>query len=245
MRLEEWINQEQLSTETQAFYATAFTSVAYPSVVIDHFLRSEKLNALRRVFAAEGKFEEKFYFRGSVYGKSIEQAVPAEIWHAAPDAHRAAVEYMYAGPHPNHRMSLGTITNIKFLELLRSPMFMSFLEAVTGIKPATLIAVMPRILVGGQYIRPHNDFKQGRKLCGVFYLSPDWHPSYGGRFRHRGTGSDSVPVDLLPNRLLLFDPRADLQHDVEPITKAGAHWQRWAYTLWFGTPMAAMTAQSA
>jgi hypothetical protein len=48
----------------------------------------------------------------------------------------------------------------------------------------------------------------------------------------------------LPNRLLLFQPRADLLHDVEPISQAGAHWRRGAYTLWFGTPLAAETEQA-
>ena len=239
MRIERWINQEHLEPARQAAYAAAFASVPYPSITIDNFLRPEKLTALRKVFAVEGKFDEKFFLWGWVHNRLSEEAVTPEIWQASPDEHRASIECIYAGPHPDHRMGLGTLTQAKFGELLTSRMFMSYLKAVTGIGPATLTAMMTRIFVGGHYIRPHNDFRPDRDLCGVFYLSEDWHPSYGGRFRHRGTGSDSVPVDPLPNRLLLFDPRADLKHDVEPITKAGAHWHRWAYTLWFGTPLAA------
>jgi hypothetical protein len=244
MRLDQWINKEHLETARQASYAAGFAAASYPSVTLDNFLVPDKLAALQKIFTTEGKFDEKFFFWGWVNQRPSEEAVTAEVWHAAPDAHRASVEYIYAGPHPDYRMSPGTITNIKFGELLRSPMFMSFLEEVTGVRPATLTGIMTRIFVGGQYIRPHNDFRPDRDLCGVFYLSTNWDPSYGGCFRHRGTGSDCVPVEPLPNRLLLFDPRADLQHDVEPITKAGAHWQRWAYTLWFGTPLA-VSAQDA
>jgi hypothetical protein len=239
MRIEQWINQEHLEVERQAMYAATFTSLHYPSIVIDNFLRPEKLAALRHLFATEGRFEEKFYLGAWVHGHPSEEAVPAEVWRAAPEAHRASVECIYIGPQPDHRMGLGTIANMKFAELLRSPMFMNFLEAVTGIKCMTLTGFMTRILVGGQYITPHNDFAEDRDLCGVFYLSEDWRPNYGGCFRHRGAGSDIVKVEPLPNRLLLFQPRKDLQHDVEPIMQAGANWRRCAYTLWFGIPNAA------
>jgi hypothetical protein len=245
MRTELWINQEHLEPSRQAIYSAAFTSVPYPSIVIDNLLRPEKLAALRQFFAIEARFEEKFYFKKWVRGHSSEEAVPAETWYAAPEAHRASVEYILVGSHPDHRMSLGTITNIKFGELLRSPAFMNFIEAVTGIRCMALTGIMTRILVGGQYITSHNDFRRDRDLCGVFYLSGDWHPSYGGCFRHRGTGLDSVQIQPLPNRLLLFQPRVDLLHDVEPISQAGAKWRRCAYTLWFGTPLAAHDQQTA
>jgi hypothetical protein len=238
MRIEDWVNQEHLDAAKQAAYRAAFSSIPYPSVALDNFLIPEKLTALRRVFAGEGRFEEHFFFHALVHGRLSEEAVPAEIWRAAPDEHRASVEHIFSGPRPDQRMGLGTVTNIKFEELLRSPMFMSFLEQVSGIRPATLTGIMTRIFVGGQYIRPHRDSGKDRDLCGVFYLSADWQPSYGGRFRHRGTGSDNVPVEPLSNRLLLFAPRVDLLHDVEPVSEAGADWQRWAYTLWFGTPLA-------
>jgi hypothetical protein len=239
MRIEQWINQEHLEPARQAAYAAAFTSVPYPSIAIDNFLRSEKLAALRQFFATEAKFEQRFFFKAWVNRRSAEEAVTAESWHTAPEEHRASVEYICVGPHPDYRMGVGTITNLKFAELLRSRMFMKFLEAVTGIGCGTLTGLMTRIFVGGQYITPHNDCREDRNLCGVFYLSEDWHPSYGGCFRHRGTGSDCVKVEPLPNRLLLFQPRADLEHDVEPLSQAGTHWRRCAYTLWFGTPLSA------
>ena len=237
MRIEQWVNHEHLEPATQVAYAANFESVPYPSISIDNFLRLEKLAALRHFFAAEAKFEEKFYFKSWVNKQLSEEAVPANVWHAAPEEHRASVEFMFVGLHSNYRMGLGALTNLKFAELLQSPMFMSFLEAVTGVKCMTLTGFMTRVFVGGQYITPHDDFRKDRNLCGVFYLSEDWHPSYGGCFRHRGKGSDCVKVEPLPNRLLLFQPRADLLHDVEPISQAGAHWRRCAYTLWFGTPL--------
>ncbi len=223
-----------------ASYAAAFASVPYASVAIDNFLGPERFAALQRVFSTEGQFEEKHFLWGWVNGRTngSEEAVPADVWHAAPDAHRASSEAMFIRARPEYRIGQGIVTQLKFMELLRSADFMSFLEAVTGIRPATLTCAMARIFVGGQYIRPHGDFRSDRDLCGVFYASAEWQPSFGGRFRHRGPGSLIVPVEPWPNRLLLFQPRADCEHDVEPIAVAPAQWQRWAYTLWFGTPLA-------
>jgi hypothetical protein len=79
---------------------------------------------------------------------------------------------------------------------------MDFLKAVTGIKPATLTAMLTRIFVGGHYIRPHSDCRSDRDVCAVFYASPEWQPTFGGRFRHLGPGPDIVPVEPRPNRLL-------------------------------------------
>ena len=237
MRIENWINPEHLEPTRQTVYAAAFKAAPYPSITIDNLLRPEKLEALRQFFTNEARFEEKFYFKSWVHNRSSEEAVLAEVWRAAPEEHRASVEHMLVGLHPEYRMGLGTLNNLKFSELLRSPVFMNFLEEVTDIRCATLTGLMTRMFVGGQYITPHNDFREDRSLCGVFYLSADWHPSFGGRFRHRGNGSDNIPVDPLPNRLLLFVPRLDLQHDVEPISTSGSHWRRCAYTLWFGTPL--------
>jgi hypothetical protein len=74
--------------------------------------------------------------------------------------------------------------------------------------------------MGNQYERAEDaqsDFWQDRELCAVYYASTDWHPSFGGRFRHCGPGAYVVPIDPRPNRLLLLEPRADCRHDVEPI----------------------------
>jgi Rps23 Pro-64 3,4-dihydroxylase Tpa1-like proline 4-hydroxylase len=239
MQLENWINQRHLKPAVLASYAAAFASVPYSSVVIDDFLRHERIVALQRIFRTEGRFKELYFLWGWVNNRTegSEEAVSAEVWHAAPDEHRASVESFLLGPKPDYLMGQGIVAQIKFHEMLRSPKFMDFLEAVTGIRPATLSTMLTRIFVGGQYIRPHNDYRSDRELCAVFYASTDWQPTFGGRFRHRGPGPDIVPVEPRPNRLLVFQPRADCMHDVEPISEAGAHWQRWAYTLWFGTSL--------
>lgn len=240
MRLDNWIDRRHLEPAAQAAYAAAFASVPYASVVIDDFLRAEKLGALQRVFSTEGRFEERYYLNRRLGNETHvkDEIVSPALWHAAAEAERASCERSFLGPLPAYRVGEGIVTMAKFLELLGSPEFMDFLGAVTGIRPVSLDAYMMRIMSVGHYVRPHNDSGPTRDLCGIFYLSPGWNPSFDGRFRHRGPGPEIVPIDPRPNRMLLFQPRVDCPHDVEPIGVAGAHWERWAYTLWFGKPAA-------
>jgi hypothetical protein len=237
MKLDDWINQRHLAPDVQASYALRFASVPYASVAIDNFLRPEKLAALQLVFSTQGMFEERRSLWDSA--TNSEKVVPLEVWEAASPTRRAVASRIFMGPHPNHRLGLGIVAQLKFSEMLHSPALMDFLRAVSGIRPATLTGMVARIMVSGHYNGPHNDTHPDRDLCGVFYASSGWHPSFGGRFRHCGPGPDVVPVEPWPNRLLLFQPRSDCEHDVEAIAPAGADWQRWAYTLWFGTPGAA------
>ncbi len=221
-----------------ASYAAAFASVPYASVAIDNFLRPEKFAALQRVFSIESHFEERYTLWGLVDGRprGDEEPVSAEVWHAASEERRAYVARRFAGAKPDYRMGQGTVTRLKFKELLGGSEFMSFLEGATGIRPATLSGMQIRIMSRGQYQGAHSDSRSDRVLCAVFYASTTWHPTFGGRFRHLGPGSLIAPIEPWPNRLLLFQPRTGCKHDVEPITDS--QWERWAYTLWFGTPLA-------
>jgi hypothetical protein len=236
MRLEDWIDPRHLEPAAQAAYVATFAARPYASAVIDDFLCPDKFRTLQLIFSTQGLFEERYYLWQWDEGGRSEQPVSAEVWHAAPEGRKAFVERVFAGPRLEHRMGQGIATHFKFIEMLSSARFMSFLQAVTGLNPATMSGLLTRIMVGGQYIPPHSDFMPIRDLCGVFYLSAGWQPSFGGRFRHCGPGSQIYPVDPSPNRLLLFEPRRDCKHDVEPITAAGATWQRWSYSVWFGSP---------
>ncbi|HKX07769.1 MAG TPA: 2OG-Fe(II) oxygenase [Stellaceae bacterium] len=239
MQLDSWINARHLGSEAQAEYRAAFASVPYSSVVVDDFLRCERLTALQRVFNIEGRFEERYYvWRRTDDGKREEPVAP-EVWRAGCEGERASIERVFVGARAEFRLGEGIIAHLKFMELLRSPEWMGFLNSVTGIRPATLTGFSTRVMVGGQYIEPHSDFWMIRDLCGVFYAGGGWQPPFGGRFRHRGPGPEIVPIEPRENRLLLFEPRPDCTHDVEAISEAGKAWERCAFTMWFGTPAAA------
>ena len=236
MQLENWVDPRHLEAAAQAAYAAAFALVPFTSVVIDNFLRPDKFAALQRVFRIEGTFRQRHYLWEWDAGGRSERAVTPEVWHAASGSVKAFVEGVFDGPDPDYRIGEGIVTHYKFVSLLGSAEFMSFLREVTGVKPATLTGLLARTMSGGQYIPPHSDFMPTRDLCGVFYASEGWQPAFGGRFRHCGPASNPIPIEPRPNRLLLFQPRHDCRHDVESVTAAGANWQRWSYSIWFGTP---------
>ena len=236
MRLEDWIDSHHLDAARQSAYLAAFASAPYASITIDNFLRPVKLALLQRVFGTEGKFAQRHYLWQRDEGGRHEVPAPAEVWQAAPAINRAFVEGVLEAPRPEYRIGEGIAAHYKFVSLLGSSAFMQFLQRVTGVRPVTLTGLLARTMIGGQYIPPHSDFMPIRDLCGVLYASGGWQPNFGGRFRHCSVGSDRVPVEPRMNRLLLFRPGRDCRHDVEPIAEAGANWQRWSYSMWFGTP---------
>jgi hypothetical protein len=234
MRLEDWIDPRHLDSAVQSAYRSAFAASPHFSIVIDDFLRADKFEPLQLVFATEGAFEERHYlWEWAGEGRS-EKTVSAEAWHAAPESQRAFVERVFIAPRPEYRLGRGSLAHYKFVGLLSSPEFIGFLEAVSGIRPPAVSGLLMRIMVGGQYIPPHSDFQPIRDLCAVFYASGGWQEELGGRFRHCGPGTALVPVEPIANRLLLFEPRRDARHDVEPIALSDTPWQRWSYSIWFG-----------
>jgi hypothetical protein len=234
MRLEDWIDPRHLDSATQTAYRSAFTASPHSSIAIDHFLRADKFELLQLVFSTEGTFEERHYlWEWAGEGRS-EKTVSAEAWRAAPLSQRAFVERVFTAPRPEHHLGRGSLTHYKFVELLSSPEFMDFLATVSGIRPPGLSGLLMRIMAGGQYIPPHSDCQPIRDLCAVFYASGGWQEGFGGRFRHCEPGVAPVPVEPLANRMLLFEPKREARHDVEPVALSDGAWQRWSYSIWFG-----------
>jgi len=236
MQLDNWIERRHLDRTAQAGYARAFAAAPQAALVIDDFLRADKLAALQRMFAAEGEFAERYTIWESAAGPrhGRETPVTEAEWRAAPEESRASVERILVGAKPGAPLAPGIAVHLKFAELLGSAAFMEFLAAVTGIRAPALTGMQTRIMVGGQSVGPHSDAGRGRALCAIYYVSPGWRPEFGGRFRHRGPGPAAVPVPPLANRFLVFAPRKELKHDVEAMAAAGGRWQRWSYSLWFG-----------
>ena len=238
MQLETWISATYLDAETVASYASKFAGSPHASVVLDDFLVDDKLTALQRFFSVEGRFEEHHtaWKKTGPRTYGSEETVSPEAWSVLPEKRRAASELRLVGPKPEYRLGQGTITHLRFVDFARSPAFMGFLAAMTGIRPVTLTGMQTRIMILGDYLRPHSDEGSGRTLCAIFYVSDGWRPSFGGRFRHLRPETETVPVDPIANRFLVFAPQDPHSHDVEALTPAAGGWQRSSYTLWFGSP---------
>src|ERR1700752_1355402 len=111
MRLANWVERRHLEPAAQAAYAAAFASVPYSSVVIDDFLRAEKLGALRRGFSTEGRFEERYYLNRRLGNETHvkDEIVSPALWHAAAEAERASCERSFVGPLPAYRVGEGIV----------------------------------------------------------------------------------------------------------------------------------------
>lgn len=223
-----WIQSPHLDAARLSLCAARFSEDPVRTAVFDDFLLPERVAALHGLFREEGRFEEMAGLYGEGGGS---QAVSREDYAAAAAERRFDTELQLSGPKPEFRLGQGFLTWLKLSRLFGSPPFLEFLRLATGVEAAGVSGVLLRIMQPRHEIRRHSDFQGGkRKLCLVLYLNPAWPAEAGGRFRQFTPDGGCRYIDPRPNRLLLFQPMADLMHDVEPITATAP--ERWACTVW-------------
>jgi hypothetical protein len=211
--------------------------------VIDNFLEPPLAEGLLACFEKDGNFEEHHCLKQQVAattsktrktGLTIEQTVSAEDFAAAPDDSRLARELLMRCD-PSHNMgSAGWLAHIRFLELLASAEFKSYLAAITDTTDLRDVTYMARTMRHGDLCSAHSDAGDGRKLCMLLYVGDGWRSGFGGRFQNVHDGKVARSVEPLGNRLILHRPAPKQIHQVEPISESGRHWRRHTYSVWFG-----------
>ncbi|PWC56396.1 2OG-Fe(II) oxygenase [Azospirillum sp. TSO22-1] len=232
--IERWIDPRHLHPDSMERMASSFAGDPLNTIWLDDFLMPEPFANLQRVFATEGAFEQvhRLYERAAD-GRARD--VTPEEWRDAEPGRRFHDEMRFAGPKPEHRLSPGMVTHVRFRMFLQSAAHLAFLHRLTGLCAGVAPFSLLRITRYGQRLDRHNDFNHGRTLCSVLYFGTGWQPTFGGRLRQYEGDALVRALDPLPNRLVLFRPTLE-QHDVEPLGPAAAHWERWAMTTWYAPP---------
>lgn len=228
-RIEQWVAAEHLLPEAVAAYRRAIHDSPGRVAVIDGFLRPDKLSALRGLFARDGRFEPSF----GLFDRHPHE-VAAEAFDAAPEAKRFYRYLTFRGPVPGRAMTPGMLHNTLFIMLSRTDAWRDWLAGILGAPLARQTALHARIMRRGMFMKRHNDDAHGI-LCAIFYLNTGWAPAFGGRFVQEDRGRPIVEVEPIANRLLLFSPGNGLSHGVAPFTDAVGDWERWSYSLWYGS----------
>jgi len=227
MRLSDWIEDAHLSAATIRTCRAALRDGTGRAVVLDGVLKPGKLAALRQLFAGDGQFAQVFgLFDRTPHGVTAEEYA---------DADPARRFYTYRNlMGPTQAMAPGFLAHLLFVRLTQSPEWRGWLGAIAGADLLARTGMHARIMTGGMSMRPHGDRGHGT-LCTVLYLSDGWSPSFGGQFQQRLAGGGAFDVAPLANRMILFDPESGVTHGVAPFTPAVGGWERWSYSLWYGT----------
>lgn len=205
----DYLAPELLDAERQRSWAEALANDSHRMVAIDGALRGEIADAAAKYLlseSAEWDTEYGLFEASDVTEKRFENATDSDrfyrydiLVHPEPDDDEpAAAEF-------------GT-----FLDFIESPELRAVFEAIhgAGLGPAEEPTV--HAMRASDYLKPHNDRSDGRRLAAVLYLNPAWQPDHGGAFRMFGANG-ARRVEAVYNRLLVFDVEAHYGHNVEPV----------------------------
>lgn len=229
VKLEHWISSEHLQADAMSRYHRAIHHSHGRAAIIDNLLLPDKLAVLRELFSGDGRFEPTC----GLFNRHPHE-VPDETFDAAPEAEQFYRYRNFRGPMPGRAMAPGMVHNALFTMLSRTPAWRAWLASILGAPLAKQTGMHARIMSRGMFMKRHDDDAHG-SLCAIFYLSPGWERAFGSCFVQEDKGERVIEVAPLANRLLLFSPRNGLSHGVAPMLEAAGGWERWSYSLWYGS----------
>lgn len=225
--LANWIDARHLSPSAVEVYAREFHASPLRLLVLDDFLVLGKLDFLRRLMTGDGDLEQ---VNVAYAGR---KALDRDSFDALDETERFYSELVYRGPAPGREMAPSVLTDLMFRRTLKSREFLDYLGAIVSDTLDLGSLVELRKMSGTDILNWHDDRAVGRAACLIIYLHEAWRPQYGGRFLCRRRGAeDPQIIEPLPNRAILFDPKADTEHAVEPLLGTGDGWARINYTVW-------------
>lgn len=229
---EYWINPQHLLPDSVERLAAAFTADPMHTIWLDDFLLPDHFARLRRLFTDDGEFADAY----SLYDGALKagvRKVDAGEWQAAGNAAQFRHELAFTGPKPEGRLGLGMITFIRYGDYLQSSAHLGLLHRLTGVRVGGVLANLARITRYGHRLERHTDAAKDRRLCSILYLSDGWEPAFGGRLIQYRAGVMPRSLDPQPNRLVLFHPGREEEHEVEHLTEHAVHYDRCAMTTWY------------
>lgn len=230
MNLEDWIRAPLLTSSSIEQQAASLRSDAMATVLLDEFLRPERLRGLQSVFEDDAPFTEKLQIRRA--DGRFDVATEHE-WLAAAEDDRVERQLLLDEAPAVTRLSRGVAQHVRFMSLARHPAFAGFLGRIGGIDDLAFESGEARIMRARHMVKPHTDGRRG--LCAVLYVHAHWDPRYGARLVQYERDTERRHVEPITNRLVVFLPGGARRHAVEPIVE-GDGWQRCSYSLWFEAP---------
>lgn len=221
-----WIQPQHLESDALQAYQHAFTSHPARMVTLKRILRDVVAERLSRFLAVEAEFQP-------VYGLfSQNDYVTEEAWRAAAEHDRFFRFRKLAGVNREHGLSPNLLTFLKFRAAVCEPNFRVFFEELSGLRLGSNnfnVHAMRR----GEFLLLHNDKLDDRRLAFVFYLSPNWDPSFGGALHIVDRGKEIATVEAQHNSLAVFDVTAGTDHFIAPIEPEAGERDRMTISGWF------------
>lgn len=222
-----WLQPQHLTDEAVQQYREQFAEHPARLLRITNVLLPDVAARLAAFICREAEFER-------VHGiVARPKKAPVEEWLAVEDARRLYTFDRLVNPLPEFRLSPNLLTYMKFRKDLESAAMRAYLRAVTGLPLGMLSAFNGQSFGVGDFLRPHRDTLDRRRLAFIFYLNPDWRPEFGGELRvvDQAEGEYILPVEF--NSLVFFDVDAHLYHEILPIHPTAGNERRLTLGGWY------------
>lgn len=223
--IEDWLQPQHVSREAILYLHNRLPSEFNDGVLLDNFLNEEKLSRLYHFVENEATFAPLYKIRNR------RESVTEEVFLSTPEVDRFLSRRRVTGLKANFEMSPNWLTYRSFLEFCKN-ILPGYLSACTNCA-LTLESQVTHSHTYRNFLKPHSDVLQGRKICIVFYLSKGWCPEDGGQFIMEREGGNNLLIEATYNRLNIFIPSDQTYHYVARHTEQAKAKNRICHVAWY------------
>lgn len=170
--LSQFLRADHLDAERLAGYKEAYHEGALKAIQIENILKQDVAKQLYAFMRSEAKFNR-------IYGLYPDRNVLEEEWKQAADEERLYTFLRLEGVREGIR-SFNPMVYTRFRGMVASNAFVEFFRMFTVDALSQLQSFAGNAYGPRDFLRPHHDVAADRKLAYIFYLNPNWQPSYGG-----------------------------------------------------------------
>jgi hypothetical protein len=214
--LSSWVEVSHARPEEVAAYRRDFAAHPARLIVIPSFLRAGIADRVAQFLEREAEFRPVHVLSSRPTG---EEAVTAEEWAAADAQDRFFRFSEPSGVGQEFRLSPNVVAYLEIVRALGDARFVRFAEGISGLALGSSRVNVHSMAVG-DFLSPHSDARDHRRLTFVLFLSRGWDPGCGGTLHLADGGGGHWSIEPAFNTLVIFDIHAHEEHWVTPIEPA-------------------------
>lgn len=221
--LSSWIQAKHLKEKALATYCKTSTTHPTRLVVLRNFLLNDIALNLSRFLSRDAEFKQDY----AVVGKYVSKGE----WLKAAESRRIFRFAKIVEPRRRRGFNPEYRPYLDFVHALRSECFRRLFEGVSGLRLGPVSLAGPHSMRRGDFMGPHVDRGENRRLAFVIYLTSGWRKNFGGTLVVLDHSEKQYRVKAEYNSVACFDAGAG--HYVTKIENAAGERARLTIGGWF------------
>ncbi len=225
--LSKFIAAEHIKPSAIRQYADEIKYSEYQLLIIDNFLIGDQIASIKHFLQNESIFET--YYRTA----DSKITVDKEVFLAASENNRFFKHNKLVGVKDGYEMSSNYLRYLRFQSAMLNDFCSYFAQfSNTAILPDQEQLDCKRFQFS-DFNKKHHDDNGKRALCINIYFSP-WIDTRGGELKMQKPNSHEIlTIPPIENRCVIFEPKTQIPHWVEPVSEPDKDWYRHGCTLWY------------